>query len=255
MTVMNDFSQQLSLAGDRLARREAVVRRRRRTTGVVAAGVLALGGVTAAATTIWNPQLGDDRRGHAVATADAPPPGQLERFGVLRRDQTDADRGAQATDALTFHDPGFDGIRTPWIRLLGVHDGDLGYLLIPVASAHGKHDVLCLYAQDREGGGESCWTTAEIVAGRALLAMVPAPAAPQISKDGTPVLPDAARPRGPMTFLGLVPDGVERVRLGEVTTTVHDNFFRLTTRDQVTPRNVEWLDGDGGRVGPEEAAP
>lgn len=53
---------------------------------------------------------------------------------------------------------------------------------------------------------------------------------------------------GPMTYMGLVPDGVARVRSGSgpdgPTAEVHDNFFTLKV-PQAGPPDLHWLGADG----------
>jgi hypothetical protein len=140
---------------------------------------------------------------------------------VLRRDAVDADRGVQSRYALRFLDPGLQGVRTESVRLVGAHDGEGGYVLVPVAGDHGKPDSLCLFARDTDGGGLSCWTTGEILAGKAVMGMgpgpgpgAPPPGAPVITTpNGTHAVRGGPLSPGPITTFGIVPDGVAQVRL------------------------------------------
>jgi hypothetical protein len=270
MTLMTGLAADLALAGDRLARRDASRRRRARFAALATTGALVLGGATAAATSFWQPQLGDDRRGHPTASDSSPPQDQLDRFGVLRRAADAADRGEQTRYALSFVDPNtYTGIRTDYVRYLGAKPDGRAYVLISAESALGQANVLCLWSQDVEGGGVSCWTTDQILAGKAALLEIGMP------DDSPPVklrhdAQGRLRPVGgpPMSaskqrYSGLVPDGVAAVRLtdahGSVTVDVHDNFF--TALAPVEPLagdrspepgdrpTIEWLDAAGGEVG------
>src|SRR5688500_10995749 len=110
MTLLR-LSDDLAAAAERLGRP-----RRLRAPLAIAFGVLALGGAGAAAPDFWQPQLGDDRRGHPTASSSDVPAEQLERFGVLRREPTAGDRGQPVRSALTYLAPDFDGIRTEGVR-------------------------------------------------------------------------------------------------------------------------------------------
>ena len=272
--LIENLSHDLAAAGDRLAGLQARRARRARLTAVIAAGALAVGGVAVAATSIWNPQLGDDRFGHATASSSRPPADQLEMLGVLRRAPTDADRGAQSQYALTFFGPDVHGVRTDSVRLLGTYGKGLGYVLVPVVDAHGKRDALCFFAQDaKDGGGQSCWTTADVRKGHAVLGMG-GPMAPLSAAamkrlraanggDGHALRIPLVH-MGPITWSGIVPDGVARVRIDEggqsVTADVHDNFFTATghglpiTKPAPAGRlSFRWLDAGGKEIGPPAA--
>jgi hypothetical protein len=295
--LLEGVHDQLATAAERRAVQRASAHRRGRVAAFAVTGALGLGGAAAVAQTIWAPQLGDDRRGHPTASASSPPAGQLAVLGVLRRPATAADHGAQSTYALRLMDPSLEGIRTAYVRLLGTQSGgDLGFVLVPVASygspdgTGSKPDALCLFSRDTDGGGLGCFTTAELLAGAAVMEMYePAPARPEAAPPTAAGLGAASttaagleaasptagyeRVRGAVNLagsrvFGLVPDGVASVRvtndLGSVTAAVTDNFFEapipsgtanpsgpFAAGDQPT---VVWLDGSGGEVA-QAAAP
>jgi len=272
MTVLQQFSNELAAAAQRQARRETVVHRRARITGLAVAGVLMLGGV-AAATTIWQPQLGGNRRGTPTASLSAPPADQLAEFGVLRRAPTAGDHGAQSTYALRFLDPSLHGVRTDYVRLLGTQANGEAFVLVPVQSYAAQDgegpsitDALCLFSQDVDGGGLGCFSTQQILDGRAVESMGrPKPLA--IAPSGATVTASGRshfqRVRGvtltDVVYFGLVPDGVTSIKLtsdqGSVTVPVHDNFFQapLPGGETAAPDHsntastptFEWLDPTG----------
>jgi hypothetical protein len=277
MTLLPDLSHDLVAVAQRKARHHVAVRRRVRVAGLTLGGALALGGVVATAATIWTPQLGDDHRGHPVASASAPPVEQLARLGVLRRAATDADHGAESAYALRLMDPDLQGIRTGYVRLLGTQQDGKGYVLVPVASYGSRDhtgaatpDALCLFSRDVDGGGLSCFTTRQVLEGRAEAAMGPPtgvePVGPVVT---TPNGSRFRRTRSTVTaagmrFFGLVPDGVAAVRLandqGAALATVHDNFFQAPiptdaahAGEPLKPGDLptyEWLDAAGNVVAP-----
>jgi hypothetical protein len=162
MTVLPALSRELAQAGDRIARRSVTRRRQARIGSLLAVSALSVGGVAAAATGLWNPQLGDAHRGQPTASASQPPADQLADFAVLRRAASSADEGAQSQYALKLLDPSFHGVRTAYVRLVGTETGGGGYVLIPVESytppdGTSATDALCLFARDPlDGGGLSC---------------------------------------------------------------------------------------------------
>ncbi|MEO8969349.1 MAG: hypothetical protein ABI427_17660 [Solirubrobacteraceae bacterium] len=272
MTVLPTLSGELTLAADRLARRSAARRHQARAGSALAVGALGLAGVAAGATGLWNPQLGDARRGQPTSSASQPPAEQLARFGVLRRASTDADRGAETQYALKLLDPSFHGVRSAYVRLVGTEANGGGYVLIPVQSytpagvnAPASTDALCLFARDPvDGGGGSCSTTQQILQGRAVDIM-PTPAPGPVGSlrhraDGSSYFQPNGRIRmivGAVT-IGLVPDGVAQVRLtnsyGTVTADVHDNFYDTALPNGAAgsaphpvggPLTTQWLASDG----------
>jgi hypothetical protein len=279
MTVLDALSNDLAAASERLARRELALRRRARVAAIAVTGVLALGGAGAAASSLWSPRLGDDRIGHPSESSSPPPSDQLAQLGVLRRAQTDADRGASSLAAL--RDSGsdeFKGVRTDYVRLLATGDKGEGFVLVPVqrygadAGAGSIENALCLFAQDpADGFGISCFSTEQVLSGRALMGTRPTP---QMVPGGAPVVDATGKPTArrmrpaivgmnppsstPMQLFGMVPDAVASVQIAHaggdtVTASVHDNFFdaKLPGSDvSKGPPEIRWLDASGRMVGP-----
>jgi hypothetical protein len=252
---MSDFRDRFEVQLVDAARREGLgVRDRRlvhlpvtiarRRMLVVALIVLAVG-VAGAATRPWSPTLGSDHFDELrpSASSTGPPSRQLQILGVLRREQTPTDRSA-ASDAALRYLTGrtSQGVRIAYVR--SVAEGQA--VLIPVASVT-RHairltDALCVFFGDPtgDGGVRSCWTTDDVVAGRARNSL------------------------GRLVY-GMVPDGISRVRLTfvgaqVVEAPVQDNFFVLSAPPApthrpdaaaaATIRQVVWLDGAGFPAGP-----
>lgn len=253
MTLMPQVHDALHQAARRRARSP---RRRWLTVPAAVAGLAVTGAATAAlAATGWNPVVGSDEHGHPSVAASPVPAAQSAVLGVLRRPQTDADRGPEAQAMLRLLSPDeTDGVRLDDIRL--VYRGASGSaVLLPVKRlgdpAHPEsvtRDALCLHETrtGADGAGGHCGTEAEVPYG------------------------------GFRTVTsGLVPDGVASVRVtlkddaGTVLTApVHDNYYRLpidlgaTTPTTPAPireadltkmrtllgQPVVWLDADGHQV-------
>jgi hypothetical protein len=176
-------------------------RRRRRLpwlTRPIAVGLAlaAAGGTAFAAVAIWTPLLGNQQYGYNPgASTSAPPQDELNALAVLRRPQTDADRGALTQAALTYINGYTTGVRTAYVRLLATVGGE-AYVLVPVEQRDGGtapgavttppiENALCLYAINTVGPADivgGCWSLAEIVGGRAFVVL-------------------------PGQFVGLAPDG------------------------------------------------
>lgn len=279
MSILPELSGKLSEIAERRAGARRRSRRRLRMSGFTVVGVLAVGGAATATTGIWSPQVGDERRGHPTVSATSVPEAQAERFGVLRREAAPADHGEQVRYALRFLDRRFKGIRTDSVRLLHVGTPgspvDAGQILVPTVSKDGIRDALCLFSIDPvDGGGLTCWSTAQILAGEATNGMLhedqPEPgsaegkarrrailrASREAKRRGqtSVVMPPSARATtGQARVNGLVPDGVARVvwRRGRETQTivVHDNYYGVSMAVRVNgprPRStIAWLDADG----------
>jgi hypothetical protein len=242
-------------ASRRLSARKRRTRRRR---GACAAAIVVLIGAPAlAATGVWRPKLGDDRTEGATITGQAPPAAQLKLLGVLRREQTAADRGARTREALTMVGKGVAGVRTNSIRLLAQTKQDRGIVLIPVARYQlnqpklpadapaglrarfePARNGLCVFTLDSDhgkpaGAGVACYSTQDVEQGRA--------------QSG---LGDRAA--------WLVPDGVASLKIEyrdgrSVTASVHDNLALYTAPSYEWLR-VMWYAADG-RVMKELKAP
>lgn len=249
MTFIDSYESQLVAAGRR--RRDARLRRRvarwlhlppGRGPAVALAALLI--GVPAAAATVgyWDPfdDPGADPRFPAPSRTERPLDPELRAtLGVLRRPQTDADRGvATSRAARGFRSSGYEGVRLDGIRLV---DPARGIVIVPFErfsfpkDSEGRpipgfdpadySNAVCIFQPARDGfAGVGCHTASKVRSGRA------------IGDDGG-------------TVAGLVPDGVARVVLqrGEARThvPVRDNFFASATRP---PTVVEWLRPDGSLV-------
>ena len=183
----------------------------------LAIGLALLTAGTAAAAAVWLPTLGDTRYGYNPGVdTSAPPPAELGRLAVLRRAQSDADRGPLAQTALTDIGEGSIGVRTAYVRLLAA-DSAGAFVLVPVAERRATAtgpaiaDALCVYhvaATGPDAAAPICWSLAEVEAGTAIYEV------------------------GDQVF-GLVPDGVAAVTValanGDATTaTVRDNAYVAT---------------------------
>jgi len=241
--------------------------RRALRTGMFAIGAVLVTASALAASGVWRPQLGDDHRGRPTISSSPVPAQQLAAFGVLRRAATAADHGPQVRYALRYLDgQAFGGVRTDAVRLLSAAGN--GHVLIPATRASSKRDALCLFAIDpADGGGLSCWTTAEILAHKATQLSLEAPQmsprerqaqiravrkAAKAAHGRAFTVPGMQPPMGDHTTIsGLVPDGVAAVQISHGTAaqqaTVANNFFTATIRQApasvpIGPLTVTWLD-------------
>jgi hypothetical protein len=185
------FGLQLTTAAAELAARgrprRHPSRRRRRwpwLTRPVAVGLTlaAFAGTAFAAVAIWTPLLGNPQYGYNPGAAtSAPPADQLAALAVLRRPQTDADRGALSAAALTYINDYTKGVRTAYVRLLGTV-GSEAFVLVPVeerdAAAPGGTaptaspplaNALCVYAANASATHEAvaCWSLSQVLAATA----------------------------------------------------------------------------------------
>ena len=268
--VLADLADDLARTAEQLA--GAIPTRRRRMRLGLLAGVagLAVAGGAAAATGVWSPQVGDGS-GPSLISRSAPPQDELDVLGVLRRPQTPADRGAESSYSLRFQ--GAHGkVRVGYVRLLGIHHGRGGYVLVPVEG--GKTDLtgrkqprdqLCLSARDGDGTGVSCFSLHDVMSGRAVMGFIPGPhkTKAQIAKLETALaairrrhptwkVPHYRQPDGQPRRCGLVPDDVTTVRLGSgpaaPTVAVHDNFFEFTGPAARGSAALHYLDATGHEI-------
>jgi hypothetical protein len=139
---------------------------------VAAAGV----GVPAAAQNGWFPFAG--RSDAPTTTATAPAGSLYQILGVLRRQQTEADRTA-AAGALKATGDTYSGVQTDYIRSVTSSPGDSGVVLVPAEShqltpaSPVLRDVICMWRADftdgaPEGGGRGCYQAATVRQGLAL---------------------------------------------------------------------------------------
>lgn len=226
----------------------------RRTAGIVGTGLVLVGGTAIAATAPWSPQLGDARRGHPTVATTPVPADQTAALAVLRREQTEADRGPRVTAALKMLTPeSTDGLRLDSVRLLAERP-DGAMMLIPTERAFkatngdspDTRDQLCLLQSTdfawvkgkrvrMPSMGMSCGSTRDIKLGRMMMGALWA---------------------GRIGVSGLVPDGVATVEVPlsggpTLSLTVANNSYHL---DRAVPKgrynrnNIRWLDRDGAVI-------
>lgn len=224
----------------------AVARRRRRSQRfrlglMTSAAVVTLGGGAVASQSVWAPLLGWEDGNRPTATADPAPADQRALLGVLRREQTAADRGSAGQDALRSLSRRYAGVRVGDLRVIAPPSGGVPTVLVPVeavarpatadarpatAEAPSRADALCVRTRSAtpaiEGADQRCFTTAAVRSSRAVFLI------------GT-------------DLRGLVPDAVARVRFDVSGTapyevSVRDNLF-VADLDRI-PRGARmtWLD-------------
>jgi hypothetical protein len=233
------FGLQLAGAAAELAARGRPRRHRARRVGrwpwltrPVAVGLImaAFAATAFAAVAIWTPLLGNPQYGYNPgAAASAPPADQLAALAVLRRPQTDADRGALSAAALTYINDYTKGVRTAYVRLLATV-GSEAFVLVPVEERDATApsgtaptaspplaNALCVYASDAGTAHEAvaCWSLTQVLTGRAAGLF-----------DGQ--------------FFGLAPDGagtatVTSVGEPSLSTPVANNFFVLASPSSGPP--------------------
>jgi len=253
MTFIESYEDQLVEAARR--RRDASLRHRarrfaravspRRRGPAIALAALLIGVPAATATVAgWNPF--DD----SARSPQRPAPSTSQRavdqelattLGVLRRPQTGADRGVAASEAARgfYATIGYRGAQLDGVRVL---DAKRGIVLIPFERGPVPLDpqgrpvpgfdpasytnVACLFTKSGDGySGIGCHNAEKIKSGRAIAS-------------------------GSGAVSGLVPDGVDRVRLlrggDAVDASVRDNLF--VANDADAPRQIEWLAADGSVI-------
>ncbi len=242
MIQLPQLQESLLLANDRLVDRARRRARRFRLGLMTSAAVVSVGGAAVAGTALWGPVLGFEDGNRPTATSSPVPATQQALLGVLRRDQTNADRGAVPREALTRLSKQYVGVRVADVRLLRETASGAALVLIPVAETRREgatpqptqRDGLCVLARETaRSEAEACFGTEDVRRGAATGAI------------------------GRLAW-GLVPDGVARVvvhvRGGDGTSVldVADNAFTAdaATVDPARP-DVIWLDGDGRAVTPE----
>ena len=254
MTFIDSYEKQLVEAAERQrdaslrhrARRFRVAVPRRRGPVVVLAALLI--GVPAATATVagWSPFDDAERSPRLPAPSssqDGAAPELVATLAVLRRDQTDADRGVDTKKAArAFGATAGSGYRGAQLKGIRVLDRDRGIVLIPFERGPVPLDpqgrpvpgfdpasytnVACLFEQSGDGfAGIGCHSADKIRSGRAISS-------------------------GSGRVTGLVPDGVATVRLGRgsqgTDAAVRDNLFVAEGVD--APRAIEWLAEDGSTV-------
>jgi hypothetical protein len=231
-----------------------------RRMGLLAVGATIVTGTALAATGAWNPILGDDHRGHPQRASTEIPGDQRAAIAVLRRAQTDRDRGPRVQATLRMLARGeINGIHTDGIRLLRTRPQGVT-ILVPVERV-GRHDkgypssirhrVLCVLTSSRTPA----------VVGHARGAKSPRQAmgfagqsCGSLRSLRTTGIGGAIG--GPKGFLvnALVPDGVDRVviRLRNhhyLHVPVSNNLYEVNTGGELPPGwGVRWLDAHGRTI-------
>ena len=248
MSAFDQLEHALVATSRRLAAASAPPQRQvwRGPVPIIVTTSLLIAGTALAATQPWRPSLGDRRLGAPPAVSpNAPAKAELAILHVLRRPQTSSDRGRATTGALRFVGRGGSGIKTDYIRLLGLSAPSRGIVLIPMnrySPGPGivKQGALCvIYSEPTaDGAAKSCFDLDDIRYGRAVGSLG-------------------------LHQYGLVPDGVAKVTAlfaegPVVEATVRDNFFDLTAPQArgesasiaANPAAISWQDAGGRPVGP-----
>ena len=238
-----------------------------RRAGLLAVGAVVVTGSALAATTGWHPVLGHQGRDRPREANNGVPAAQLAALGVLRREQTNADRGPQVQAVLRLlMRQEINGIHTDAIRTLR-RQRNLVTMLVPVErvgrrlpdhpSSVQRH-VLCVFY------GVQNTPPTTTVKDHGKTRTVPnltgdGPSAGSVCGDlnrlHTTGIGAATRTdNGTWLTSALVPNGVARVivRLRhhrKVTATVHDNYYEVNTGDEIAPAwGVRWLDSQGNTI-------
>lgn len=166
-------------------------------------GLLVFSGGAYAARGLWQPVLGTPETGRPTATSDAPPRRQLELLGVLRRPQTDADRGADTLAALKTFRPREGSIRLEWIRRVATLPNGSVAVLIPVDqkrphdTAYAKRDdaQLCLAIVPTRGELQppTCGPTSQVLVGEGLTVQAAEPLTAQQERSRAAAIRKAQR--------------------------------------------------------------
>jgi hypothetical protein len=271
MTLLPEIHEEL--------RRAVRYRRRRRLTrvGFAASLVIVASGTAVAATGTWRPQLGSPDRGPVPkASSRSVPASQRDLLAVLRRPQSERDRGPLVEAALkVLSREVVNGIHTDAIRVLFQNAREV-VLLVPVRRVgvvdhpeNVQRDQLCLMSATYTKGR----TVRFRQKGRTRVERIPAGYAgwgshcgdlKRLRKTGIQagtspedyggVITSATEMNRTRTrWTVLVPDGVARVtvrvRGGKtVTGTVHDNVYQYTITGPGANLGSTWYDAKGNRI-------
>ncbi|MDQ8043470.1 MAG: hypothetical protein AAGC46_01450 [Solirubrobacteraceae bacterium] len=156
-TLIPALEAQLLFAADRTtpgaAPSPGASRRRARWGGLpllaVVAASLTVSAGAYASRGLWLPQLGADSYGHAQATASPPPGAESSVLGVLRREQSDADRDVAVRAVLRDAGPSLGKIRTNAVRRLGTLPDGRVAVLVPARVPKGFDPTLPNMTQDQ----------------------------------------------------------------------------------------------------------
>lgn len=249
-------------------------RRPSRRTGLLAIGLVVVSGTAVAASTSgWHPQLGTPGRGDRPrAAATAVPAEQLAALAVLRRPQTDRDRGPLVRIALRRLDRSLaNGVHVDAIRV--IEQGRRSATILIPAERTGPYepryanlaarDVLCLHTVaytertaatgargQRVGGGYvgggTCATTATLTTTGIRTGAG--------DSAGRVTTGPVDYENGPLTrYVTLVPDGVAKVTINlrhgrTVTVPVRDNVYRFSVPGIQSQLGTIWYDAAGRRI-------
>lgn len=250
------------------ARQGAPRGRRWGRIGLLALGGVVVSGTALAATGTWDPQLGTPGRGtRPLPAAAGVPAEQLAALGILRRPQTDADRGGQVQAALkVLSGETISGIHTDAIRVITSTPREVA-ILVPVeryGPGTSQRDALCLmsssYSEARtvdlggrktklpagfSGWGSNCGTLESVRTTGIETGTTDDPSGGLIIN---------GRPKNIVQHrVTLVPDGVARVAVRvrggrTVTVTVRDNIYRFNIRGSSAYLGTIWYDAAGRRI-------
>lgn len=260
MTLIPELHEALASAVEarsRPARRLWPIRR----VSLLVLGGAVVTGAALAATGVWHPTLGGSDRGHPQVAHTSVPGDQTAAIGVLRRPQTDADRGPQVRAVLRMlaRDE-INGVHTDGIRLLRQRTDGVT-ILVPTERV-GRHDkgypssirhrVLCVMTASRtaprtlrSADGRTVRTHGGLIAGQSC---------GNLSQLRTTGIGGATGGSHGFIYNALVPDGVARVviRLRQhktLTAPVHNNLYEVNTGRELPPAwGVRWLDANGHTI-------
>ena len=250
------FTARLQARADQVAADRTRARQRRRIrVGLTSLGAGLAIASGAYATGLWRPDLGSNPSDAPSAVDSAPAPELLDAVGVLRRPQTAADRGAAAQYALRFPATAETAIQTRFVRTLAV--GPKTVVLVPTHNEATGEQGLCLWASDLAANGSArvCATAGQVRDGRLVLSTsAPATAATEAERaqrrrdQQTPAgssggVMQSTRPSGAISVVGLAPDGIRRVRVGDsAPVPVTDNLFEAAPSTEPAPLRATWDD-------------
>jgi hypothetical protein len=222
-----------------------------RRAGLLAIGAVVVSGSAVATTGVWQPTLGDPEHGGQPRAAGAGvPASQRALLGVLRRPQTDADRGPLVRAALRRLDrAAVNGVHVDGIRVVFRTSREIA-VLVPAERAGPKgfatRHVLCLMSSsyDFRGWGMSCGDVDQLRS-RGIQTGT-SPSAPQ-------AFTTTDRPGPSVREIAVVPDGVARVTVRlrhgrSVTVPVKDNIYKYVIHESPAMMGTVWLDASGHRI-------
>lgn len=240
MIQLPQLHESLLIANERLVDRARRRARLFRTGLISSAAVLSIGGAATAGLALWNPILGHEDGNRPSISSSPVPVSQSATLGVLRREQTAADRGLMAQEALAAATRRYVGVRLSGVRVIVGDGAGTGLALVPVdrlrprstAGPTVTDDALCVFGRTAATDFElRCFSTTDVREGRATGSV------------------------GARSW-GLVPDGVAQISVPSAGSEpqvlpVRDNAFTAAT-STIDPRDrsVTWLDDRGRTITP-----